>query len=87
MEDFLLLNRITSCCQGESVSVGYSRQKEKHMMKVSKETAFKEFQATQQSIVAMSTLLKYWPRNFVVYSSHDRQRNTHFHQLQSVVGN
>ena len=75
LEDFLLLPRISRCCPGESVSVGYGRQKEKHRMKVSKETALKEFQATQQSTFAVSTLLKYWPRNFVVPSSHDRQRN------------
>ena len=75
LEDFLLMPRISRCCPGESVSVGYGRQKEKHRMKVSKETALKEFQATQQSTYAVSTLLQYWPRNFVVPSSHDRQRN------------
>ena len=73
LEEFLLLPRISRCCPGEKVSVGYGRLKEKHRMKVSKETALMEFRATQQSPFAVSTLLKYWPRNFVVPSSHDRQ--------------
>ena len=41
LEEYLLLPRISRCCPGETVSVGYGRRKEKHRMKVSKEAALK----------------------------------------------
>ena len=75
LEEFLKLPRISRCCPGESVSVGYGQRREKHRLRVSKEAALQEFINTHASRFKVSTLLKHWPQNFVTVSSNDRHRN------------
>ena len=80
LEEFLLLPKISRCCPGEKKSIAYGVPKEKHRMKVSKEAALKEFLATSSHKISVSRLLRYWPKEFICPSSHDRQRNVcHIH--------
>ena len=74
-EEFLALPTVSRSCPGETVSVAYGKRKPKHRMSCSKEAALLEFQATQSSQFSVTTLLQYWPKQFVIPSSNDRRRN------------
>ena len=75
LEEFLMLPHISRQCPHEEVSISYGKRREKYRMCVSKEAALSEFKATQPCQLAISTILKYWPKQFVTPSSHDRKRN------------
>ena len=75
LRDFLELPHVSRCCPGESVSMGYNIRKQKHRMKVTRESALSEFLSKSEHTYSIKTLMQYWPKNFVTVSSHDRQRN------------
>ena len=75
LKEFLLLPHISRSCPGETISVVYGHRQEKHRMCVSKVAALTEFRETHSCQLAISTLLQYWPPQFVSTSSSDCRRN------------
>ena len=57
------------------MSVAYGKRKPKSLMSCSKEAALLEFRATQHSKFSITTLLQYWPQQFIIPTTRDRQRN------------
>ena len=73
--EFLKLPRVSRCCPGESVSVGYGQRRVKFKLNVSKEAELQEFLTSQNYKYRVKTLMQYWPPNFITPGSNDRDRN------------
>ena len=83
LEEFLALPTVSRSCPGKTVSVAYGKTKPKHRMSCSKEAALLEFNTTQSSHFSVTTLLKFWPKQFVIPSSNDQQPCHHLCQEAS----